>query len=172
MASLTTRRFVFSFFAILVWLCYYSCQYSKGVHKDVATGLIAIYNGLATDAVYLADANGNKKTSNKVIWGDAVKVVATDVDFWQETAGKVYPACSLIVKDATGNTLLQIDDLFEDQKNGMPAAEATQLSATLTTGSPMEAGTTYQLQVTFFDRKKPEHKIQSDVNLVLLQPEQ
>ena len=143
-----------------------SCQFSKGVKKDLNTGLSTSYNGFALDDIYLANETGNRLSSNKITLGSKVLVVATGVDYFSEKEGKVFPGCSIILIDKNKKEILNLPDAFADMTNGTTEAEAKTLQASLNTGEPMIAGETYHLHVRFYDKNKKENEIVADVELV------
>ena len=144
-----------------------SCQFSKGVKKDMNTGLSASYNGFTLDDIYLADENGNRLSNNKITLGSKVLVVATGVDYFSEKEGKVFPGCRIVLIDKNKKEILNLPDAFADMTNGTIAAEAKTLQASLNTGEPMIIGETYHLSVRFYDKNKKENEIVSNVDLVV-----
>ena len=157
----------FSFLLLFLSLVICSCQFSKGVKKDLNTGLSASYNGFAIDDIYLADENGNRLTNNKISLGSKILVVATGVDYFSEKGSKVFPGCRIILIDKNKKELLNLPDAFADMANGTTAAEAKTLQASLNTGEPMLIGETYHLSVRFYDKNKKENEIVSNVDLVV-----
>jgi hypothetical protein len=153
--------------AIILLASLNSCNFSKGVKKDLNTGLSAVYNGLALEDIYLTDDKGNRLTANKIIMGSKVAVVATGVDYFAEKDGKVFPGCTIILTDKTGKEILNLPDAFADMKEGTTAAEAKTLQASLTTGDPMVIGETYHLNIHFFDKKKKENEIMANVDMLM-----
>ena len=143
-----------------------SCQFSKGVKKDLNTGLSTSYNGFALDDIYLADENGNRLNNNKITLGAKVLVVATGVDYFLEKEGKVFPGCRILLMDKNKKEILNLPDAFADMTNGTTATEAKTLQASLNTGDPMVIGETYHLSVRFYDKNKKENEIVADVELV------
>ena len=143
-----------------------SCQFSKGVKKDLNTGLSTSYNGFALDDIYLADENGNRLNNNKITLGAKVLVVATGVDYFLEKEGKVFPGCRILLMDKNKKEILNLPDAFAEMTSGTPAAEAKTLQASLNTGAPMIAGETYHLHVRFYDKNKKENEIVCNVDLV------
>ncbi|RYG45420.1 MAG: hypothetical protein EOO01_17835, partial [Chitinophagaceae bacterium] len=131
-----------------------SCQYSKGVKKDLATGLSANYNGFAMDEIFLVDSDKKRLTNNIVPLGNTVYVIATGVKNYTEEDGKVFPGCTIVLTDKNKKQLLNLPDAFAEMSQGLPPEEAVNLQASLNTGSPMVAGETYYLAVRFFDKKK------------------
>jgi hypothetical protein len=144
-----------------------SCQFSKGVKKDLGTGLSASYNGFALEDVYLVSgAEDTRLSNNKITLGNKVSIVVTGVDHYAEQNGVVFPGCTIILKDKTGKELLNLPNAFEHLKDGQPKAEASTLKAILTTGDPMVAGETYHLEARFYDLHKKENTIMTNVDLV------
>jgi len=144
-----------------------SCQFSKGVKKDLNTGLSASYNGFSLDDIYLADENGNRLGDNKITLGSKILVLATGVDHFSEKEGKVFPGCRIMLTDKNKKEILNLPDAFADMTNGTTAAEAKTLQASLNTGKPMVTGETYHLSVRFYDKNKKENEIVSNVDLVM-----
>ena len=146
-----------------------SCSggFSKGVKKDIGTGLIATYNGFSVDDVYIV-IDGKKALNNKVPLGKKLYIEAAGVDFYEVVDGKVFPGCSIILTDKAGKELLNLPDAFTDLNEGVNAKDATMLDASLNTGEPMEVGQTYTLKVRFYDKKKKENEIVTQVELVMI----
>jgi hypothetical protein len=153
------------FTCILFTLCSCSGSFSKGVKKDLSTGLTSSYNGFAVEDIYLA-VDDNKLSTNKIALGKKVELIADGVDYYQLKDGKVNPGCRIILTDKAGKEILNLPDAFAEQA-ALDKAKAASLKATLTTGSPMLAGETYHLNVRFFDKNKKENEIVSDVDLVM-----
>ena len=160
-----TTRFSFLLFAIFFILT--SCQFSKGVKKDLNTGLSASYNGLTIDDIFLTDEGGKRLSNNKIKLGEKVLMVVNGVDYFTVQEGKVFPGCQIILTDKDKKELLNLPDAFADQTNGTTPAEAKTLQASLNTGQPMVSGATYHLLVRFYDKKDKEKNILSDVDLVM-----
>ena len=158
------KNFLFACIAFVLYSC--SGSFSKGVKKDLNTGLTSSYNGFAVEDIYLT-ADDIKLSTNKITLGKEVVLVADGVDYYQVKDGKVYPGCRIILTDKNGKELLNLPDAFADQSTGLDKNKAGLLKAILTTGSPMEMGETYHLNVRFFDKNKKESEIVSDVNLVM-----
>jgi hypothetical protein len=144
-----------------------SCQFSKGVKKDLNTGLSTSYNGFTLDDIYLADESGSRLNDNTIPMGSKVLVIATGVDYFAEKEGKVFPGCSIILLDKYKKEILNLPDALSGLKEGLPSREAKTLQAQLNTGSPMTTGETYHLSVRFFDKNKIENEIVSNADLVM-----
>lgn len=141
-------------------------SFSKGVKKDLVTGLSSSYNGFSVEDIFITDDKGNKMTNNQVALGNVLLLVATGVDNYKLENGKAYPGCTIILTDKNKKELLNLQDAFADLKDGLPAEQATELKATLTTGAPMQAGETYQLYVHFYDKKNTSSAITSTMELL------
>lgn len=143
-----------------------SGSFSKGIKKDITTGLSSSYNGFSVDDIYLTDDKGNKMSNNQITLGNALLVVASGVENYKLVNGKAYPGCTIILTDKNKKELLNLPDAFASLSDGLPAAEATELKATLTTGAPMLAGETYQLYIHFYDKQNVTSGITSTVELL------
>jgi hypothetical protein len=144
-----------------------ACNFSKGVKKDLGTGLSSSYNGFAVEEIYLTDVDGNRLASNKIALGSKIGILATGVDYFAEKDGKVFPGCRILLTDKNKKEILNLPDAFADMTAGTTPAEAKFLKASLTTGDPMVAGETYHLNVRFFDKNKKENEIVSDVDILM-----
>jgi selenophosphate synthase len=152
--------------AAVAILVFTSCHFSKGVKKDLSTGLSTSYNGFAVEEVYLS-VDGNKLSNNKITLGKEIHLVADGVDYYEEKEGKVFPGCSIILTDKTGKEILNLQDAFAELSNGVDADKAKALTATINTGSPMVVGETYHLKTRFFDKKNTSNEIISNVDVVM-----
>ncbi|WP_462255026.1 hypothetical protein [Ferruginibacter sp.] len=155
----------FLFGCISLTLCSCSGGFSKGVKKDLSTGLTSSYNGFAVDDIYLT-VDDTKISSNKITLGKKVELIADGVDFYEVKDGKVNPGCRIILTDKVGKELLNLPDAFAEQA-ALDKTKAASLKAIVTTGNPMQVGETYHLNVRFFDKNKTESEIVSDVDLVM-----
>lgn len=150
-------------------LTLFACSggFSKGVRKDLSTGLSASYNGLGLQDIYLVVDSARVK-SNKIELGKTIFMEAKGVDFFTVENGNVFPGCSITLSDKSGKELVNNPDAFEHLNGGISATQATILDASLNTGSPMEVGQTYTLKVRFFDKKNKENEILAQVDLVAI----
>ena len=158
------KQILISLLAIVIYSC--GGGFSKGVKKDLSTGLSTSYNGFAVDEVYLT-VDENKLSNNKVALGKVVNIIANGVDYYQVKDGKVFPGCSILLTDTAGKEILNLPDAFADMKEGFESKKAGMLNATLNTGSPMAVGQTYHLKTRFYDKLKKESEIISEVDLVM-----
>jgi predicted small secreted protein len=145
-----------------------ACNFSKGVKKDLATGLSTSYNGFSVEDAYLAEGEeANKVSTNTLALGSKILIVVTGVGNYTVKDGRVFPGCTIILKDAAGKEILNLPDAFADQKDGQPEKEASTLKATLTTGDPMVVGQTYHFSAVFFDKLKKESTIATSVDVIM-----
>jgi hypothetical protein len=159
------KRIITSIFVLLLFT---SCNFSKGVKKDLRTGLSTSYNGFSVEDVYMVMNDETvKMNNNTVALGSRIQVVVTGVENFTEENGKVFPGCTIVLTDTQGKELLNLPDAFSDAAAGLNREEATTLRATVTTGDPMQKGATYHLQCRFFDKKNGENKILTDVDLIM-----
>lgn len=156
-------KYIFIFIISLSTLS--ACHFSKGVKKDLNTGLSAAYNGFTVDDIYLTDGDGGRLGSNKVTLGVPVKLVAAGVRNYRLKEQKAYPGCTIVLTDKNKKELLNLPDAFAGQA-GSDASQATELKATLNTGDPMTAGESYHLYVRFYDKENPENEIVSQVDIL------
>lgn len=155
--------FIFSISILL--LC--SCNFSKGVKKDLSTGLSISYNGFTVEEAYLADGDGNRVSSNGITLGSKISVMASGVDYFEEKNGKVFPGCSILLTDKNKKEVLNLPDAFADMTGGTTAAEARLLRASVNTGDPMVVGETYHLHIRFYDKNNKDNEIVGDVDLLM-----
>ena len=101
---MTQKQILISIIATVL----YSCSgggFSKGVKKDLSTGLSTSYNGFAVDEVYLT-VDKNKLSNNKITLGKVVNIVANGVDYYEIKDGKVFPGCSILLTNKAGKEIL------------------------------------------------------------------
>lgn len=146
-----------------------SGSFSKGIKKDLGTGLTTSYSGLAIEDAYLTDAGSNRLTDHTIALGSKLAVVATGVDYFKEKEGRVFPGCTILLTDPSGKEILNIPDAFAEMTAGTAVADAKVLQATINTGDPMLVGATYHLKTRFFDKQHPASEIVSEVDLTMKQ---
>jgi hypothetical protein len=158
------KQILIAVIAIVLYSC--SGGFSKGVKKDLATGLSVTYNGFAIKDIYLI-VDDNKLSTNKITLGKEVNVIVDGVEYFQEKDGKVFPGCSIILTDKAGKEILNLPDAFASLKDGLDKDKAGLLKAQLNTGSPMAVGETYHLKSRFFDKQNNANEIVADVDLIM-----
>jgi hypothetical protein len=137
---------------------------SKGIKKNLATGMITINNGLSFKEAYLADEKNEKLNSNEVTLGSKISFAIDGINNFDLKDGKAFLGVMLQVTDTNRVDILKVDDLFAEQKDGFLEKEAENLQATLTIGNPMKAGETYHCKVRFWD-KNNEGQIVSELDI-------
>ncbi len=157
---------MFIFLTAAITLCSCSGGFSKGVKKDLSTGLSASYNGFSIEDIYLAAA-GQRLSGNAISMGTKVSIVASGVENFMEKDGKVFPGCSIILSDKSGKEMLNLPDAFSEMINGTTVAASKVLTASVNTGAPMTTGETYHMQTRFFDKQKKESEIVASVDLLM-----
>ena len=151
---------------IVLFYCSCSGGFSKGIKKDLSTGLTATYNGFALEDIYLS-ANDSRLSSSKVLLGDKISIMASGVNNFKEKEGKVFPGCTIILTDNAGKELLNLPDAFADMAAGTTKDQASTLRAQLNTGDPMVAGATYHLKARFFDKNNAPSEIVANVDITM-----
>lgn len=92
------KQLLFLFCAVFLFSIS-ACNFSKGVKKDLGTGLSSSYNGFAVDDIYLTDADGNRLAGNTITLGSKIGILATGVDYFAEKDGRVFPGCRILLTD-------------------------------------------------------------------------
>ncbi len=154
--------------SILLITTVLACNFSKGVKKDLLTGMSVAYNGFAIDDAFLtAGEDRVRMKSNKLPLGEEMAVVVTGVTNYSVQEGRVYPGCTIILTDTEGTQLLHLDDAFAQYTDGLPRDQGEVLTATITTGAPMMTGEKYRINVRFYDKMRPESEIIAQADLVM-----
>ncbi len=157
---------IISVLCIILFYCSCSGGFSKGIKKDLSTGLTATYNGFALDDIYLS-SNESRLSTNKVLLGEKISIMASGVNNFKEKDGRVFPGCTIILTDNTGKELLNLPDAFADMAAGTTKDQASTLKAQLNTGDPMVAGATYHLKVRFFDKNNASSEIVANADIIM-----
>jgi hypothetical protein len=144
---------------------WFSCSFSKGVKKDLATGLTASYNGFSVEDLYLVSTDDKRLNNNVVTLGSPISIMVSGVQNFTEKDGMVYPGCNILLTDKAGKEILNLPDAFSEMVNGTTKQEATSLRAQLNTGDPMIKGEVYHLKARFFDKKNLTSEIVTNVDL-------
>lgn len=159
------KQFALIYLAVILQLA--ACNFSKGVKKDLSTGLSAQYNGFSLDEIYLADGNDSRVNSNRVFMGDVIRIIADGVENYTEKEGRVFPGCAITLTDKAGKEIINVPDAFSDLTQGKAKDEARALKAYLNTGRPMAAGEIYHLKTVFFDKLNKANLITAEVDIVM-----
>jgi hypothetical protein len=139
---------------------------SKGIKKDLTTGLTTRYNGFAVEEILLVDSADQTLTSTQIPLDSRFSIVMQGITNYQSKGDKVFPGLSLSVTDSQGNAVINEADLFSTSE-GYSAEDASVLRATVTVGNPMQSGQTYHCKVRVFDKQKAESEIVCDVHFTV-----
>lgn len=153
---------------LIASLLFTSCEFSKGVKKDLNTGLYASYNGLSAENIFLAAADDSPLTDNQITLGSKVKIIADGVNNFKVVGNKVFPGCSILLLSPTNDSIFYIQDAYQDLAGGQDADQANYLSASLTTGDPIKINETYSLKVRFYDKKDTTSFIKAECSLKII----
>jgi hypothetical protein len=143
-----------------------SCDYSKGVKKDLASGLSVNYNGFRIDETYLVGADDKAVDPDEVPMNSDVSIVIQGIENYEIKDGKAYPGLLLKVTDARGNAVIDEKDLFSEG-DGYSPEDAAILRGTVTVGTPMKSGETYHVLMQVWDKNKTENVINADLDITV-----
>jgi len=142
------KKLIFILFATIL---FNACN--VGYNKDFMTGLEVSYKGLSSEEIFLT-ANGRKLSTNEVGLNTDLVCFFQGVRGYQLNDNLAYIGASMILTDSDGNELLNEADLFSYYDDeGLTPEDLSSLSLSLTTGSPMEVGEEYNLQMKIWDKK-------------------
>jgi predicted small secreted protein len=151
---------------LLNCLIFSRCNYSKGIKKDLRTGLSFSYNGFIVQNVLLIDPANKRMTDNKVNLNTRIAIAAVGLNNYGLKDGKVFPGMMLLVTDKKGTPILKADDLFAGDQ-GHPPAEASELRGDITLARPMVAGESYHVKVHVWDKVKADNELNIEADLVV-----
>ena len=143
-----------------------SCDFSKGVKKDLATGLSVSYNGFRIDEIYLVGPDNKAVSTNEVPMNSQVSIVVQGIENYELKDGKAFPGLMLTVTDSQGTAVIDEMDLLAGG-NGYPPSDAAILRGTVTVGTPMKSGETYHVRMRIWDKNKKESEINAEVDIVV-----
>lgn len=144
-----------------------SCNFSKGVKKDLKTGLSYSYNGFKVENVVALDSYQKALSSNKLPEGSVLYLLMSNVENYTTVDGKAYLGCSLKVTDVEGNVVFSNDDLYKGTE-GIDIAQAHNPIVSVRLANPIVAGKTYTVEAHFYDKKKPENVIDTKIDIELI----
>jgi hypothetical protein len=123
---------------------------SKGIKKDLTTGLTASYSNMEPGNVMLV-MNDEIINHTDIPLGASFLLVNDKVKGMKVKEGKVSVGCALKITDQKGNILLQEKDLFKGH-DVFNEKDASYLKCTVSTGKPMQWEEKYDVAVTFWDK--------------------
>lgn len=131
------------------------CEYnfSKGVDKDLLSGLQVNNDGLSYEEVYLS-VDEEVTNENVFDFGKEVYMNFTGIEYFEEDDnGMVYPGAMMVVADKSGKELMEEDDLFAQyDETGVETSLAKDLFVSLMIGTPLEEGEQYTWYVKIWDK--------------------
>lgn len=146
--------------AALLW----SCNFSKGVKKDLITGLYYSYNGFTVGEVSAYNGYDERLTSNSLPEMSVLKIYFNEIGNFTLVDSLVNYGCELTVTDTAGKVMMQYDDIFE--KTGkVSASDARYSQIWVILANPIKAGNTYLVKANLFDKNKPENHINVEMNV-------
>jgi len=140
---------------------------SEGGKKDFATGMKTTYDGLSFDEIYLLNENKEKVTKTEFKLESKVLFDVVGIKGYKSENGKVHVGISVDVADESGKIIINLGDLLADKAEGYNEKDASELTASLTVGKPMEVGKKYFVKARFWD-KKGKGEIKSEVEITLV----
>jgi hypothetical protein len=157
--------------ALLLMIALNSCQFSKSVKKDLASGLLTTGDGLSCDDVYIA-VNDEKVNRNTFIYGEEFVIKFNDIEGFTKENDYLFPGMKLVVTSIAGDTVLQSKDLYSEYPNGMKLSPLL-LTSILSVASPMKSKGEYSLNILIWDKKGDGHftakldfKVEPNENIV------
>ncbi len=151
---------------LLSCLIFIGCDFSKGVKKDLRTGLSFSYNGFIVQDVLLIDPANKRMPDNKVNLNTRIAIAAIGLNNYGLKDGKVFPGTMLLVTDKKGIPILKADDLFAGDQGHLPS-EASELRGAITIARPMIAGETYHVKMHVWDKVKADNELNIEADLVV-----
>jgi hypothetical protein len=143
-----------------------SCNFSAGVKKDFGTSLSFEYNGFGITEVVFVGPDNERASDNEVALNTQVAIVAQWLTNYELKDGKAFPGLELVVKDKQGNAVINEADLFS-QSDGYTPEDASAIRGTITIGTPMESGQSYDVTMRVWDKNKPENELTATMEIVV-----
>ena len=147
---------------VILSACNGQTGFSKGIKKDLNTGLTASYTNMEPEKVLLI-MNDAVINHTDIPLGESFLLVNDKIKGMKVKDGKVSVGCSLKISDQKGNILLQEKDLFEGH-DLFSEKEGSLLKCTVSTGKPMQWEEKYDVAVVFWD-KYGDGKIENKVSI-------
>lgn len=155
-----------SFLALVIAMIAVSCNFSAGVKKDFGTTLSFEYNGFGVEEVAFVGPDNERASNNEVKLNTQVAIVAQGLANYELRDGKAFPGLALTVKDEQGSAVIDEADLFAESQ-GFSPQDASIIRGSITIGSPMEPGQTYDVLMRIWDKNKPETQLTATMEIVV-----
>jgi hypothetical protein len=153
----------------LVTVCAFSlwsCNFSAGTKKDLATGLSYSYHGFGVDEVLLVGPDNVAQRNNEVLLNTKIAIVAQGITNYELKDGKAFPGLMLRVTDKNDHAVIDEADLFANTEGYSPA-DASALRGSITIGNPMKSGEEYHVTMRVWDKTKLDNELTADVDVVV-----
>lgn len=129
-------------------------KFSKGIKKDLMTGLSVTYDGFTIDEAVLLDSNGQTLSSNQVGLESKIKIKITGLDGFHAINGQVFPGASILVTDTNQVAILDEKELFSEyDSTGCSIEDSRTITLSVTVGDPMQEGNLYIWKSRVWDKK-------------------
>ncbi|MFZ6013263.1 MAG: hypothetical protein ACOYXT_23170 [Bacteroidota bacterium] len=145
---------------------FWSCNFSVGTKKDLATGLSVSNSGFSIQESFLVGPDDTPMKNNEVQLNSKVAIVIQGITNYVVENDKAFPGLMLSVTDKNGYAVVDEADLLSN--DGYPASDAAILRGTVTVGEPMKSGETYHIKMRIWDKKKPDSEIVAECDIVVL----
>ncbi len=146
-------------------------QFSKGIKKDLKTGLSLSYDGFTVEESVLIDADGNPLNTNQVKMNEPIRIRVNGIDGFKAVNGRVFPGASILVTDRSARqTILDEPDLFTGYNaEGCSPEDAGTVTLTVTVGDPIVPDSIYIWKSSIWD-KKGQARISIELEFKVLNP--
>lgn len=149
------------FFAFVVILIFYSCDFKKSAHKDLITGLSTTGDGLSCEEVSII-VNDKVEQRNTFTFGEIVAFKFSNIEGFNEQNGSVFPGMSISIRDEKNNSVLQNEDVYSSYPDGIKLSPIV-LNAEMTLARPIHSGKNYNVLIKIWD-KKGDGKFSAEMN--------
>ena len=155
------------FLLILLYLVLSGCSNieSKGVMKDINTGMVTHWTKASPGSVVLV-MNGEELGHTDIPLGENFQLIAKNIKGLTSKNGRISVGCALTITDKSGKQLMNEPDLFAGGSE-FDAAEDQFLRCTINTGAPMQWEENYDVTVRFWD-KYSTGQIESKVTIHMI----
>lgn len=139
------------FFAFVVILIFYSCDFKKSAHKDLITGLSTSGNGLSCEEGSIV-VNDKVEQRNTFTFGEVVAFRFSNIEGFNEQNGSVFPGMSISIRDDKNNYVLQNEDIYASYTDGIKLSPLV-LNAERTLARPIHSNNKYTVVIRIWDKK-------------------
>jgi len=145
----------------------YSCNFSVGTEKDLATGLSFQYKGFRVEHVALIDSATQKLNSNQIPFNSRVGFMVTGLSNFTIKNALVFPGMTVEITDRQGVPVVGASpDLFFET-SGFSPTEASVLLGSAMIGPPMKQGEIYRLKAHVWDKNNAANILDAEVEIIV-----